>query len=603
MQSFIGLHCDFARQGSVAGLGRVKDSPKKRKLRLVLLGLCSILWMGVLVGRLYYLQLSSSARWQQSAMRQHAGVIKLAPERGPITDRSGRALAVSVPAGSIYIRPKQVKDRAAVIQALTTHLSLTEQQIVNKLDSSAPFVWVERQVPRVLADQIAELNLAGVGQMYESKRYYPYNEAAATLIGRVGVDGSGLSGLEQKYESILQAELKKSPVVRDGFGNRIHSDSDAGVVQIPRGNELRLTLDADLQQITEEELENGRIAANAKGAMAIMIDSDTGEILSLSQAPGINFNDSQIANADQMKNRIAEMVFEPGSILKPIVMAAAIEQGVVGLGENIDCEKGSYRVGRHIINDVHPSSILPVSQVVVRSSNIGMTKVGQRMGKERLYEALHQFGFGQSPQLGLPGESAGILRHHSKWANVDVATHSFGQGVAVNPLQVVRAIAAIANGGRLPRLRLVADGSPIESTQILSASTAASVQEMMYGVVEDEHGTGRRASIEGVRVGGKTGTAQRPNSDGRGYAQGEYISSFVGFADASQIGIRQRMTLMVVVDRPNTTSIYGGTLAGPVFQRIMQRSLYLLGTRNSVSPRFSSQFEKSNMLRPVNYRG
>ena len=210
-----------------------------------------------------------------------------------------------------------------------------------------------------------------------------------------------------------------------------------------------------------------------------------------------------------------------------------------------------------------------------------MTKVGIKLGSEKLYRSLREFGFGSDSGLKLPGESKGILRPVSSWAQVDVATHSFGQGVAVTPLQMVRAMSVIANGGRLPRLRLV-DSEPSESTRIISEGTANTVREMLFGVVENEHGTGAKAAIEGVRIGGKTGTAQKARKDGRGYAPGAYIVSFLGFADATGIGISKTLTLMVLVDEPRTKSNYGGTISAPIFQRIMQRSLHFISTRNEL---------------------
>jgi len=267
--------------------------------------------------------------------------------------------------------------------------------------------------------------------------------------------------------------------------------------------------------------------------------------------------------------------------MKPLVAAAAIEAGVARPNEIIDCENGSYRFGRHLINDVHPKELLTVQDVVIQSSNIGMTKIGMRLGEKRLHQALHIYGFGQYSGLNLPGESRGIFRPLKSWAKVDVATHSFGQGIAVNPLQVVRAVAAIAGDGHLPTLSVVQGAKKKRARRILSESTAKVMRETMIGVVEHEKGTGRRARIDGVRVGGKTGTAQIAKRDGRGYEQGAYIASFVGFVDARKLGIKERLVLLVSIERPDTTSIYGGTLAGPVFQRIMNRTLHKYMTRGA----------------------
>jgi cell division protein FtsI (penicillin-binding protein 3) len=499
----------------------------------------------------------------------------IASERGPILDRHGKMLAVSVPAGSVFVRPPFVQNRADTARDLARELNLPLKEVQEKLEQKKPFVWLARQIPRVDAERVVGLNIRGVGSIIEPRRYYPYNEAASTIIGKVGVDGHGLSGLELVYERELRGEEITNRVMRDALGNSIHlAISKTDQFAVPRGDTVQLTIDAALQVIMDEELDAGREKANAKGAVAVLLDSNTGEILAMSQAPGINFNTDTIRSKQQLANPIIEQVFEPGSILKPIVAAAALELGVVRAESQIDCEKGRYLVGRHAIKDVHPVGIASVHDVVVQSSNIGMTKIGFIMGADRLYHSLRSFGFGSAIPLRLPGETAGIFRNVSGWAKVDTATHSFGQGIAVSPLQIVRAISAIANGGTLPTVRLVRNlDSGEEPARVISPEVAEQVREMMYGAVEDEHGTGKLAVIPGVRIGGKTGTAEVARVDGRGYQEGAYIASFVGFVEGAPVGLPQNLTLLVSIREPNTTSIYGGTLAAPVFQRIMRRSL------------------------------
>ncbi|MEI6517492.1 MAG: penicillin-binding protein 2, partial [bacterium] len=315
----------------------------------------------------------------------------------------------------------------------------------------------------------------------------------------------------------------------------------------------------------------------------VMIDSETGEIIALSQSPSYNFNNPSTDSKNALRNLLVETVFEPGSVMKPIVAAAAIDAGVVTAREKINCENGRFPFSKHTIKDVHPSGVIPFHDVVVRSSNIGMTKVGIKLGSERLYTYLKKFGFGDPSGLALAGETAGILRPEPSWAKVDVATHSFGQGVAVTPLQVVRAVAAIANGGVLPKLSVVIDQDGIPTGErIISEHSASVARDMMYGVVEDQHGTGGKAKIEGLKVGGKTGTAQKANPHGRGYLAGTYVASFVGFVDGAGMGVPRNLTTMVIMDEPNTKSIYGGTLAAPVFQRVMDRTFRFIATRNEL---------------------
>jgi cell division protein FtsI (penicillin-binding protein 3) len=278
--------------------------------------------------------------------------------------------------------------------------------------------------------------------------------------------------------------------------------------------------------------------------------------------------------------------------MKPIVAAAAMDAGVVTPSEMINCEKGRFRYSTHTVKDVHPSGTVSFYDVVVRSSNIGMTKVGLRLGPEKLYAYLKRFGFGTDTDLGLAGETPGILRNVSGWAKIDTATHSFGQGVAVTPLQVVRATAALANGGVLPQLSVVMDDhGPALGTRVVSEKAANAARDMMYGVVEDEHGTGGKAKIEGLRVGGKTGTAQKANPKGRGYMAGTYVASFVGFVDGSPLGVPRNLTAMVIMDEPRAKSIYGGTLAAPVFKKVMERSFKFMATKNQLGNASDAEVE------------
>jgi cell division protein FtsI (penicillin-binding protein 3) len=558
---------------------------KQRPLRLRVIGFFALLWTGVLVARMYSLQVSDYERWQDWAIRQHVADVEIAAERGPVLDRNGKLVAVSVPAESVYVRPRQVQDKARTIKELSKALGIKQSLVAEKVSSKQPFVWIKRQLPRHEVQSLSDLSLPGVGTILESRRFYPYNNAASSLIGKVGVDGVGLSGIESVYEKQLRQDHIKTRAVRDAFGKIIHtgtSDTDEPFAP-PKGDALRLTIDADLQIIMDEELELGRKNANAKQAMAVMIDSDTGEIVALSQSPSYNFNNPSQSSKNELRNLLVEAVFEPGSVMKPMVAAAAVDAGVVTSRELINCENGRFPFSKHTIKDVHPSGVIPFYDVVVRSSNIGMTKVGIRMGSGRLYSYLRKFGFGQSSKLGLPGESAGILRPEPSWSKVDVATHSFGQGVAVTPLQVVRAVAAIANGGMLPELSVVIDENGIPSaSRIISESAAQAAREMMYGVVEDEHGTGSNAVIPGLRVGGKTGTAQKASPHGRGYMPGTYVASFVGFADGAPLGVSRNLTTMVIIDEPHAKSIYGGTLAAPVFKKVMERSFKFLATKNQL---------------------
>lgn len=573
---------DYARV--VSRESSVKSASTERKNRLILLSCFVFAWAVILTSRLVHLQINDHEKWEKWAIRQHLTNVKVASERGPIYDTEGRILAVSVPASSLYFRPKQVPEsrRDEIAQLLSAELDLEVAFVKSLFKKTQPFVWIKRQIPRDLASKVEQLKLPGVGSMMEAKRYYPYNQAASTLIGRVGVDGEGLSGMEMAFNKHLSAPDLSQSVVKDALGNLIDNaeasiDLEPGETALPKGRSLQLTIDAEIQNIVDLEVEKAYHETKAKAVMAVMADPKTGEILALSQSPSPNFNNPITDKSLSLKNFLTEMVVEPGSIMKPLVTAAALNEGLTRPGEMFDCENGRYQVGKHTVKDVHPSGVISVRDIVVRSSNIGMTKIGMRLGKERLYGYLKRFGFGEASGLSLPGESRGILRNYQNWALIDVATHSFGQGVAVTPLQMVRALSAIVNDGLKPELRLVKSDEPPVFTRALSAEVAKVSAQMMVDVVEDEHGTGGNAKLKDLddfEVGGKTGTAQKAKEGGRGYESGKYVSSFVGFIRPKDKTSEQRQyVLLVSVDEARAKSIYGGVLAAPVFQSVAKKVL------------------------------
>lgn len=577
------LESDFAKIDKKDG---ILSADNERVMKLKILKVFLLLAVVVIISRLFSLQISDFDKWQDWALKQHFEEIKIASERGPIIDRNGRYLAVSVPAGSIFVRPREIKNSKQVIDLLSKELTMSPQVVATKLQKKSPFIWIKRQIPREAAEKIAQYKVAGIGYVLESRRYYPYGSSAGTLVGKVGTDGNGLSGLEKAYEGQLHSPELVQKAYRDALGNNINvsfnNDNSGKLFSVPKGDELQVSLDLDLQTILEEELEKGKADNNAKSVMGVLVDSDSGEIVGLGQSPSLNPNFEISADQKSIKNLILETVYEPGSTMKPIVAALAIDEGVVSPATMINCEHGRFPFSKHIIKDVHPVDTVSLHEVIVRSSNIGMTKVGVRLGKEKLFDGLKSFGFGVSTKLSLPGESSGIFRSVSNWAPVDVATHSFGQGIAVTPLQMVRAMSAIVNGGEIVDLSLVNDGMRKNRQRIIKEKTAKDIQKMLYDVVEGEHGTGKLAKVQGVKVGGKTGTAQKARSDGRGYMSGKYMSSFLGFADASNIGVKQKFTLIVIVDEPAGGSIYGGAVAAPIFQKIIKRSLQVISTRNEL---------------------
>lgn len=551
--------------------------------RLKFIKLLVVIWVLAICYRLASLQLISPDQWISWANKQHLSQIKLAGQRGRILDRRDQVLAVSVPTASVFVRPGDVEDKSAMANLLSKHLKIDLALVEKKLNSSSPFVWVKRQIPRYQAEQVIATDLDGVGAVTEAKRYYPFSEAASTLIGKVGTDGNGLSGLEAVYEKILNPKEQTYFYYRDALGKKIaQADSSSGALNLGVGKDLKLSIDIELQQIANQQLSAAIMEHKAERALAILIDADNGNILAMSQAPAINFNSGKIKSRQDLINFASQAVYEPGSTFKPVVAALALDDGVVEIDQVFDTENGSFQIGRRTVKDVHGSDRLSVEDIVVQSSNIGMSKIAFEMGKEPLYNGLRKFGFGSKTNLVLPGESGGILRNYKNWADIDFATHSFGQGVAVTALQLVRAFAALVNGGKLYDLQLMGEESP-PGKQIISKEVSQMMKHTLVQVVESEHGTGKRTQIDGVVVGGKTGTAQKAKTDGRGYEQGAYLASFIGFADGNTLGIDQRLVLLVMVDEPRGKSHYGGTVAGPAFKNIITESLYLIGMRENLS--------------------
>jgi cell division protein FtsI (penicillin-binding protein 3) len=559
-------------------------SPRIRKQRLLIVGTVSLVWFLIVGIRLFSIQVSDVEKWREWSIKQHFTDITTATARAQILDRRNRPLARSVPVKSIYIRPAQIIDKNLTIATLSENLNINKTTLRSYVDSKKPFVWIQRQVPMVLAERVMSHKLVGVSTVDESKRYYPYNEAGSVVLGRVGLDGTGLSGLERYYDKKLRGWERTTTAKRDALGNNIANvDYDNTFSENTEDrSSIRLTLDAEISAIVAEELERGRIEAKAKRAMAIMIASETGEVLAMAQAPTINLNNGRVSARDQLANWSVESVYEPGSVIKPLIGAVALEENVVSPNQLINCEKGRYRFGGHLINDSHPQDIISFHDVIVRSSNIGMTKIAEKMGAEKVSSILKSFGFGIDSGLPLQGDSEGILRPVESWSEVDIATHSFGQGMAVTPLQIVRAYGALANGGTLIPLSLVKN-KKFTGKKVLDTSATLMMTKMLQGVVEDEKGTAKNAAIPGYIVVGKTGTAQKAKVSGRGYESGAYLSSFIGYTRLYSGGLAVTPVLYVILDEPQGDSYYGGIVAAPIFKKIMTRTIRYFSTLNRSS--------------------
>ncbi len=546
-----------------------------------LLGAGGIVGGGLLLVLLRLLQLIvvQGGELARQAEGQHQQRMTLVPRRGAIVDRHGEPLALSVPAEDLYVRPRQATvdlSRHAPVLASTLNVSL--QAVTCALSSPAPFVWLKRQATVQEAAQVRALGIPAIGSVETQRRFYPQGVLAAPVLGFTNIDVQGLEGVERAYDRYLRGEPAEIVGERDALGRTIFAQG--GEVP-PRALNVRLTLDAGLQYLTERELTRAVQETGAVAGTVIILDPHTFAVLALAQVPTFDPNTPASAPAEARRNRAVSDCYEPGSTLKGLLAAAALDAQVVRPEERIFCELGSYHVGRHTINDHHGYGWLTFAEVLQKSSNIGAAKVGERLGKEAYYAYLRAFGLGRVTAIDLPGEIPGFLSSPQVWSRINLVTISFGQGIAVTPLQLACAYAALANDGVLMRPYIVqevfdAEGRVVKANdperlwQVVRTDTARQLVGLLEKVV-DQGGTGWRARIAGVRVAGKTGTSQKVDPRG-GYSARGRIASFIGIVPADQ----PRLVVLVVIDEPKT-GVYGGEIAAPVFHAIARQALVHLG--------------------------
>jgi cell division protein FtsI (penicillin-binding protein 3) len=544
------------------------------------LGVAKIFFLAlflVIAGRAFQLQVLQGEKLMRLGERQHLKEWIVLPKRGALFDRAGEPLALSMESQSVYARPHRVQDPEKLSQALAQILNLRVADVKQKLNSDKPFVWIKRQVSSPEAEKIQALNPPGIGMFYEPNRHYPQGQLAGQLIGFVGRDSEGLEGLELKYNDYIRGEAGSSVTERDALGRRVLVQ---GVerLRIPPGSDVHLTLNTSMQHIAEKELEAAVLKYRAKAGVAIVMEPFTGEVLALANYPAFDPNRYSKQSAEQRRNRAVTDSFEPGSTFKTILAAAALEEGVVGKEDLFYCEMGKYSYAGKIIHDSHPHGWLPFSKILQVSSNIGFTKVAQKLKKDRYFKYIEKFGFGQVSGIDVPGEVAGLLRRSESWSAIDLATHAFGQGISATPMQMVMAYAAIANGGFLmrpyvtrrvvsPQGEVVLENQPHVVRRVISEKTSRSLASMLTDVT-NEGGTGVMANVDGFEVAGKTGTAQKADPVHGGYAAKKRVASFIGFVPAND----PRLVALVLIDEPEV-NVYGGIVAAPVFRNIAQASL------------------------------
>jgi len=546
-------------------------------MRLGVTKILFLLMFLLIAGRAFQLQVFQGSRLKRLAERQHLKEWIVLPKRGAVFDRAGEPLALSLEAQSVFARPHRLEDAEHVSRRLAQVLNMRVADVKQKLSSAKPFVWIKRQVTPREGEKIQALHAAGIGMFYEPRRYYPQGQLAGQVIGFVGRDSEGLEGLELQYNEYIRGEAGSSVAERDALGRRVLVQGITGA-QIPPGGDIHLTLDTSIQHLAEKELETAVTKFRAKAGVAIAMDPGTGEVLALANFPPFNPNNFSRQSPQQRRNRAVTDSYEPGSTFKTILAAAALEEGVVEKEDLFFCENGKYSYAGKIIHDTHPHGWLPFYKILQVSSNIGFTKVADKLKKQRFFKYIERFGFGQLTGVDMPGEVTGLVRRSQAWAAIDLATHAFGQGISATPIQMVTAYAAIANGGFLmrpyvvrrvvsPQGKIISENRPHVVRRVISNRTARLLAAMLKGVTH-EGGTGFMASVEGFEVAGKTGTAQKADLVHGGYAARKYVASFIGFVPADN----PRLVLMVLVDEPEQ-SVYGGVVAAPVFRNIARGAL------------------------------
>jgi cell division protein FtsI (penicillin-binding protein 3) len=550
------------------------------KVRIFLIVCLLSLCFGTVVARMFQLQVLKKEQLYKLASQQQHVEIPLVPKRGTIQDRKGNDLAVSIEVDSLYADPRKVGEVDRTAQALASILSMEESEIKQRLKSGSSFEWIRRKISPKEVDQIKALHLPGLFFLKENKRFYPNAQLAAHVVGFVGLDSRGLEGIEVQFNPLLNGKGQTWKADRDALGREIARRETLQGREEHYQNVV-LTLDKQVQHVVEAELSQAIQKWGAKGGFVIAMDPSTGKILAMATYPSFNPNQFLQYRSSLWRNRAISDTFEPGSLFKAFLAAAAIEEKVVRLSDSFYCENGSYTIYDRTIHDTSKHGWLTFQQIIKISSNIGASKVGEKVGKDRFYRYIGAFGFGEKTQIGLPGEGKGIIHHPRYWSPVALDTISFGQGISVTGIQLVTALSALANGGVLMKPSIVERVTnekgetvkafqPEEVRRVISEDTAKKMILLLKSTTE-KGGTGEGAVPAGYEVAGKTGTAQKVDTRLGGYAEDRFTSGFMGFGPVDN----PKLALLVVIDEPQGAN-YGGVVAAPVFRSIMEKILPLL---------------------------
>ncbi|MBI5971295.1 MAG: transpeptidase family protein [Deltaproteobacteria bacterium] len=551
------------------------------RTRLFLAAAFIALLFAAIFARAVDLQVIQSTGLKLAAARQHNKTVSILPKRGEILDRNSKELAVSMEVDSVYADTRKVASPAETAHALSKLIKADRADIERKLKTGASFVWLKRQVDLSEEERDSLAGIDGIGMVKEGRRFYPNRTLAANLLGFTGMDANGLEGVELFYDNALKGAGRKLIGDKDAAG-RVMLYEDAAKGADAAGMNVEMTVDKAIQHIAEKALKKAVEGSRAKGGTAVVMNPHTGEALAMASYPSYDPNTFGDYSHREWKNRAVTDTFEPGSILKTFLVAAALEENAVRTTELFYCENGRYRVADRVFHDAEKHGWLTTAQVIKVSSNICAAKIGERLGKARLYRYLSAFGFGEKTGIDLPGEPKGALQNYKNWSGVSLHTVSFGQGVSATSVQLVTALSAIANGGFLmkpyavktvrdSRGAIVSENNPVVRRRVISTETASRMTDMLIGVTTSG-GTGTMAALADFEVAGKTATAQKPDLKEGGYLDKAFMAAFFGFVPARE----PLIAAIVVLDEPQG-DYHGGAVAAPAFREIASETLSYMG--------------------------
>ena len=533
----------------------------------------------LIIVRLVNLQVLQAAELTLKADRQHQKNVTLEGARGTIYDRNSKVLAMNMEVPSVFGVPVSLNPTVTA-RSLSSVLHVKAAEIEKKLKQEKHFVWLARKLEPEQGRRLEHLSLDGVGVVMEGRRFYPKGPLLSHVLGFAGMDDRGLEGVELRYEQYLRGEKRAVVLQRDALGRAVFPKglNEEGAAA---GHSLTLTVDEVIQYIAEKELDEAVSRSNAKSGTVIVMNPKTGEVLAMAVSPRFDPNAVAVLVPDRWRNRALTDTYEPGSTMKTMIAAAALEEKVMTPGSMIYGENGQLSIANTVIHDHEKLGWMTFAQMIQKSSNIGAAKVGIALGEWRVFDYLKEFGFGEKTGVDLPGETSGLLRGPLQWGKRSLASISMGQEIGVTPLQMVTAMSAIANGGvlmkpyvvsevRNAKGQLMAQTMPQAKRRIVSLDTARTLTTLLEGVVTI--GTGGKAGIPGYRVAGKTGTAQKVDPRTGAYSSTLLVGSFLGYVPAEN----PRLAMIVVIDEPKGEG-WGGVVAAPVFRRIGEQVLNYLG--------------------------